>query len=467
MATLPITRGFYKSPSLPVSHQEGKNVYLSPVEKAGLSPEILRGTPGSTQLCTTGTTTKNRGARKMGTIPYFVSGGRLFSVSSAYAVTNIGAIAGTSRVSMADNGLQLMILVPGSTGYIYTAATTTLSTITDGDFDANGNPQHVVFIDGYFVCTTDSKKIIASDLNDGTGWNALSVGTAESDPDDTVAPVVVKNQLFVTGSITTEGYQNVPGSGTFPFQRNNIFMDKGCVSPYSLINSQGTFFMVGAGNGESPAIWKFEDNDYVKISTDAIDEVLLGLTTTELAAIFSWQYAQAGAFFIGFQLPNETYLYEYKTKEWATRTSQINNFEKRWRVASIVQAYGEILVADEYDGRIGKLEMDVYTEYTNTIVRVATGQPFANEGREIRVPVLELTMESGVANSSVTDPKVSLETSDNGRTFKQPLLRRLGKLGDYTRRTFWRKLGRFSRFVVFRWTLTDAVKAVFIKLETH
>ena len=195
MGIIPISTGFYKSRSLPISHQEGKNVYLGPVERAGLSDRVLWGTPGITEVTSsTGNDEPNRGSRTMAGIPYFVNGDTLYSLDSDFVATSRGTISGTGRVSMADNGLQLMILVPGGAGYIYTAATTTLSTITDGDFDANGNPQYVVFIDGYFMCSTDSKKFIVSDLNDGTSWNALAFGTAESDPDDIVAPVVVKNQ---------------------------------------------------------------------------------------------------------------------------------------------------------------------------------------------------------------------------------------------------------------------------------
>ena len=74
---------------------------------------------------------------------------------------SLGTIPGTDRVSMADNGKQLMVLIPGGNGYIIDeSAGTVFQQITDGDFTANGAPQLVVFVDSFFVVTTDTKKFI-------------------------------------------------------------------------------------------------------------------------------------------------------------------------------------------------------------------------------------------------------------------------------------------------------------------
>ena len=138
------------------------------------------------------------------------SGGQTFST------TILGTIPGNGRVFIADNGTQLMILVPGGSGYIYNESDTpAFQQITDPDFNANGNPQHLCFIDGYFACTTDSKKWIVSALNNGLSWSALDFASAESDPDAIVAAAVIQNQIFIMGSETTEGYANIGGSG-FP-----------------------------------------------------------------------------------------------------------------------------------------------------------------------------------------------------------------------------------------------------------
>ena len=82
-------------------------------------------------------------------------------------------------------------------------------------------------------------------------------------------------------------------------------------------------------------------------------------------------------------------------------------------------------------------------------------------------PSLELTVESGVGNSDVVDPVITLQRSTDGKTWGEPRARSMGKIGEYNRRAIWRRNGRASRFEVFRFTLTDAVKPVIIQLTAN
>ena len=471
---LPIANGFYISDSLPISAQECTNWYPNIAQGQALSQETLFGTDGSEQVATSGEVEEqNRGAHEMAGKPYFVNGDSLYRLdetivgtTATYSLTRIGAVSGTSRVSMADNGTQLMVLVPGGDGYIYNHVTDTYSQITDSDFTANGDPQYVAFVDGYFVVTTDSKKFIVSALNDGLNYNALDFGTAESDPDDIVAPVVFKNQLFISGGQTFEAFQNI-GGADFPFQRTGLFLQKGCYAPNSIVNSQDTFMWVGGGENELAAIWALNGNSTVKVSTTAIDSILAGLTETQVSNIYAWAYARKGAYFIGFALPNTTLVYDITTQRWHERKSYIDGSLGAYRVASIAKAYGKIFCGDTVDGRIGELTADVYTEYGNTIIRRVATQPFQNNMQSVFFPSLELTVESGVGNSAVTDPQIVLERSKDGKTWSDPIPRSIGKIGEYQRRAIWRRNGRAGRFEVFRFTLTDAVKPVIIQLTAN
>jgi hypothetical protein len=477
MPELNITNGFYISDSLPISHQECTNWYVNIVQSGGLSQRTLFGTPGISQLATTGAeiAEANRGSWVKNGVPYFVNGETLYVLTRSllegeiiFEAVSLGTIPGEGRVSMASNDTQLMIVVPGTTarGYIYNEdAGTPFQQITDADFDANGIPQIVVFIDGYFACTTDTKKWIISALNDGLSWNALDFGTAESDPDAVVAPAVLNNQIYIAGTETTEGNQNVPSGSGFPFQRNNIFLDKGCFAPFSIIKTNQRFFMIGGGKNESPSIWEFTGNNYAKISTTAIDNVLKDYTDAEINIAFAWSYAQKGAFFVGFTFPDRSFVYDMATQLWHERKSVVDEDLTRWRVASMVTAYGKIIVGDLFDGRIGELDPDEYGEYGEDILRPVSFQPFSAGGNSIRIPILELTMESGVGNADVPDPKISLAISRDSKTFKYERVRKIGEIGKYQQRIFWRKNGRYPRFVVFRLLLSDQVKPVIIKLE--
>lgn len=466
---LPFTSGFYQSDSLPFSSQQCINWYVNRAQAPALAEECLFRTPGLNQLATSGTAA-NRGAWVMNGVPYFVNGTTLYKLESDLStLTSIGTITGTAKVSMADNGTQLLILVPGSTGYIYTEATSTLSTISDSDFTANGNPQYVVFIDGYFVLTTDSKKFICSALNDGTSYDALDFGTAEANPDDIVAPVVFKNQLFIAGSETIEAYQNIGGSG-FPFQRSGLYLAKGVKSPLSFTVSNDTFMWVGGGKNESPAIWMFAGNTAEKVSTTAIDNLLQDLTVTQLNDISAWSYAEKGAYFVGFTLPSTTIVVDTITGKWHERKSRVTAGDRvdtvKHRVQSVVNAYNKILAGDAFDGRIGEYSTSILDEYGTAIIRTVTTQPFQNQMEDFFIPSLEMTVENGVGNSDAEDPQITLEISkDGGRNYGPKRSRSIGKIGKYHQRAIWRRCGRVTQSAILRFTVSDPVDTALLQLN--
>ncbi len=475
---LTFTNGFYTSKVLPISHQRCSNCYCSIPTVPALSESQLLFTPGVSLLASTGDTTqKNRGAEVKNGIPYFVNGNNLYRLIQVveqvgdktelvYSTESLGVVEGSGSVSMAENGIQLMILVPGGKGYIYNEDDgTPFQEITDTDFTANGAPQIAVFVDGYFLVSTDSKKFIRSDLNDGLSWDPLNFATAESDSDAIVAPIVLNNQVYMTGVRTTEGFQNVPSAGSMPFIRNNVLLDKGCSAPFSLVKSNSAFYMVGAGEKESPAIWKFDGAGFTKKSHEAIDQLLAGYSETQISNIRAFSYAEAGGYFVVFSLPDTTICFDVVTEKWHERNSVMSEETTPWRVSSVVTAYGMLIAGDTEDGSIGHLSLDYDKEYDGNIIRLFTTQPFSNMGDEIIINMLELTMESGMGDAEVPDPVVSLAASSNAKTFGFERVRKIGKVGEYGRRVVWYRNGRFDRFVVLQFRLSEAIKSAFIKLE--
>lgn len=485
---LPIDGGFYQSDSLPVSAQTCINWYVNIPQARALSEATLFGTPGSAQLATSGALDQvNRGAHVFEGIPYFVNGETLWRLNrttqivdfqevESFDLEDLGAIPADangdlSRVSMSDNGDQLMILVPGVDGYIFTTDPDSLVLIVDTDFKANGEPEQVKFVDGYFAVTTDSKKWIISALNDGINWNALDFATAEADPDPISGIVVHKNQVFIAGSQTIEPFDNRPSGADFPFIRSGLFIDKGVFAPFSIINANDTFMFIGGGENESPAIWQFAGSTVQKVSTTAIDSVLQGFTSDEIESSFSYAYAQKGAYFVAFALPTTTLVIDTITGKWHERKSQILSSDGltntvRSRVNSLVTAYGRVIVADSQDGRVAHYDPETYTEYDSEIVRVFVTQPFAEQGNSVFVSELEATMQAGVGNSAAPNPQIRMSRSkDGGFTFNDERSRAVGRVGERNRRTIFRRLGRVPRYQCFKFVMSDPVKPAFNKLE--
>ena len=238
--TLPLD-GFYESETLDISEQECINWYRQISQSQGdVSPISLRGCAGISQRTTTGEIQQvNRGAHVKAGVSYFLNGETLVSITIAFDDQGVvsftpvilGNIPGDSRVSMADNGKQLMVLVPGGNGYIIDESSgTPFVQITDPSFTANGDPQHVRFNSSFFVVTTDTKKFIRSSANDGTNWSALDVYSAESDPDIITAIHTNNNRVYIGGSETIEEF-TFNGS---VYQRTGFFIDKGVSAPFSM-----------------------------------------------------------------------------------------------------------------------------------------------------------------------------------------------------------------------------------------
>ena len=160
--------GFYESETLEKFEQECVNWYQQISKSEGdVSLISLRGSAGIAEKLTTGVIKQiNRGAHVKAGKAYFLNGETLVRVDitftdgvPSFAAESLGTIPGEGRVSMADNGTQLMVLVTGGDGFIIDEAQATpmdrCKVITDVRFKANGARQHVRFNSTYFVVTTE------------------------------------------------------------------------------------------------------------------------------------------------------------------------------------------------------------------------------------------------------------------------------------------------------------------------
>lgn len=476
MTDLPISGGFYEADSPNESNQTAKNWRVNiPQTEGALSATGILGTEGLTQMVSSGTTqSANRGSHTKDGVPYHLNGETLWRQDrtvdalgiETFTLVNVGTIAGTSRASFDDNGKQMIIVVEGLGWIQDETVSPTIVSITDPAFVSEGVPQQVKFLDSFFLLTLDSKKFLRSAANNGLSWSALDSFTAEADPDDIVAPIVLKNQLLIAGSQTIEFFQDNAGL----FQRiNGMIINKGVAAPFGIANTSDSVVFIGGGIKESNAIWEIVGTSARKISTTAIDLVLGSLSTEQIQDAVAYSFALAGAYIVGFSFEKRTLEYNTITGKWNERSSKITNarglvLNTRWRANSVVSAYNRLICGDAIDGRIGEMSTKVYNEYGEPIVRTLVLQPFQNQGASFSISELELTMEAGVG-TAVLDPQIRMSTSKDGETFGNELWRGIGKIGNRMRRTIWRKLGRFSRYAVVKFTMSDDVKPNIIMLR--
>jgi len=474
MPQIPIAGGYYESESAPLSAQRCINwIPVVPQIDGALNNRALIGSPGLVAFSTL--EVGNRGGHVMDGVPYFVNGSTLYSVASTGVATSRGTIQAGGRVSMADNGQYLVIVVPGGPSYVYDNSAATLTVISDTDFRAASS---VAFKDGYFVFSAfDGSVFFISALNDPLTYNALDFGAAEISPDDIVSVHVNHNELFVIGETTTELFQNI-GGADFPFQRiSGANIQKGSHARFGVVEYDNTFLFIGGGLNERTAIWRVSgSSSAVKISTAAIDQAIQEFTADEISGAFAWTYSERGSFFAGFTFegasPSKTFVYDVTSSAlsgkpvWHERQSGV--VDGRWRVNSIVRAYGKLLVGDMSTATIGEIDRDTFTEYGEAIMRQRSSQPFFAEGLPVFSGELALTMESGVGlnTGQGSDPQIRLDWSDDGgRTFSSEFFRSYGGVGKYEVVPTWRRLGRFPQQRVLRFTTTEPVKSNLLRLD--
>ena len=476
MPRLPIEipLGFYKDKVAPLSSQRCINWIPTVSEGPALNNKSLKQPSGITLKIQTGFGAC-RGAHVMAKVPYFIMGNTLISFNENNTINTHGTITGNVRVSMADNGTNLVIVVPGGDGYAFNNTTNVLTRVTDPDFQVSDT---VGFYRGFFVfTTTDGKQLFVSNLNAPLTFSALDFGSAEGDPDRIITQILTNDELSIIGKETTEVFRNI-GGADFPLQIiPGAFTEKGAHTKYGVIKFDNTYVFIGGGENELTAIWRqTSSSSAVKVSTDAIDNEIQKFTEAEIEAAFITTYSKDGQFLAVFtfnsnRIPGKSFVYNGTASALTGSTVwfefQTGMTDAHWRVNAIVKAYGRLYVGDSVDGRIGELVDNVYTQYDDNVLRSATLKPIAENGIAIFAGELEATFQAGVGltTGQGSDPVAMMEFSDDGGfnyfgVFKRPI----GKIGDYGHEVIWNRQGRFPDARTIRFSVTDPVNANLIRI---
>lgn len=472
---LNIFTGFYESESQSFNSQRCINMIPVIPQASSLNDRALFGSDGLTEK--TELTGVNRGSILANGIAYFVNGSSLWSIDSSYASVELGTVAGVVRVSMAtnttiDERTKIVIVVPGIASYVYDSSLGTVVAISDPDFLMSDT---VSFKDSYYVFTSsDGLQAFNSAPNDPTSFDALDRFTAEVNPDSIVASIVNHNELYIMGEVTGELFQINPNviDGT-PFQRvPGGTVEKGLHGKFAIAEFDNSFVFAGGGKNEKTSIWKLTGSaSAAKISTSAIDSEIQKFNKEEISESFAIPWSQRGQTFVSFtfessRIPSRTFIYNATTSAlsgvstWHELQSGVN-VDNRWRVQSIVHAHGELLVGDSITGKIGALDRDAFTEYGEPILRQVTSQPYRVLDKSQFLDNLEIVMEKGVGLTSGfgSDPKIRMKFSNTGtKEWTSEFSRSFGKIGEWDRRTVWRRQGRASTNRTLSFIMTDPVR---------
>jgi hypothetical protein len=356
----PILGAAYTTRSVNAADARMINLFPEIIPEGGIEPAFLQRTPGLSALTTLGLGVDEvRGLWTFGQYMYAVCGNKLYKLDSSYTATELGTIAGSGPVSMADNGIQMFIAANGP-GYIYNASTDVFAPITDPDFEGAVS---VSYLDGYFVFNQpDSQSIWVTQLFDGSSVDPLDFASAEGDPDNVVGLIADHRELWVFGTNTVEVWYN-SGATDFPLQRiQGAFNEIGCASAYSIAKMDNGLFWLARDDRGDGMVYRANGYTGQRISTHAVEWQIQQYGDISDAIGYTYQQDGHSFYVLVFPSANTTWVYDVATQAWHERAGWNNGQFTRHRGNCQVFFNNQVILGDFENAKLYALSQDVYAD---------------------------------------------------------------------------------------------------------
>lgn len=439
-----------------VTAQKRINLYLEISEDGDKTTLTNYGTPGLSLFANLGVA-PNRCMHAIGDHVYAVNAGKFWKIDNSGTATEKGTLLTTAgRCGIDDNGVQIMI-VDGTYGYIYNIVSDTFVQITDVDFVAC---RTVTFNDGYFIVPkVATGQFYLSKSYDGLVWDALDFATAESNPDNLVRVIADHGELILLGDISTEFWTNTGGLD-FPYTRSGPPVEWGLAARWSVAKFDNSLIYLAKNRMGEVQVVRLNGYTPQRVSTFDIEAIINSYSGVSDATGFSYLLNGHPFYQLNFTSANASWLYDGASNAW----SQLKSGTGRHRAETGANYLLRSVVSDYANGKIYNMSDDVYTDDGEMIVsELVTKHVFANLER-VSVSQLQIDLESGVglATGQGSDPQIMLQVSkDGGHTWGAERWASMGKIGEYTQRAKWNRLGQ-ARDFVFRFRISDPVKRVIL-----
>lgn len=461
MVQIPIVNGIYtdNGPDFRTSYP----VNLIPVPKSnGISEGFLRPADG---LVANGTGPGiDRGGINWNGVCYRVMGSKLVTVSSTGVVTVLGDVQNDNKLVTMDFSFDRLAIASNLKLWYYSQSLGLIQ-VTDPDL---GIVLDVVWVDGYFM-TTDGEFLVVTELSDPTQVNPLKYGSSEVDPDPVVALLKLRNEVYALNRNTIEVFDNV-GGDLFPFQRiEGAQIEKGVIGTQGCCVYLETVAFLGSGFNEAPGVYLGVNAKSNKISTQEIDQILLGYTEEELATVKLEARNDRAHEHLYMHLPDRTMVYDAAATQelgqpvWFTLTSSLVDLSK-YRAQNLVWCYDKWLVGDPTSTSVGYMVKDVSTHYGQKVRWEFGTTIIYNEGRGAIIQNIELVGLTGSVAYGL-DPTINTSYSTDGQTYSQQKFIKAGTTGHRAKRLVWFQQGWMRNWRIQRFQGTSDAHMSFARLE--
>jgi hypothetical protein len=451
----------YTSSSPAADVERSVNLFPEAIESGnGKNQYVLLGTPGLL-LYADVADSPCRGCFSWNGRAFVVAGATLAEITGPSAVLVRGTVNNDSLpVSFAANQSQVCLISAGN-GYILDLQSNTFTQITaDGFLGAN----HVVCVDGYFICfKPGTSTFFISGLEDGLAWDALDYANTEGSADFIVSMEADHREIWFFCQNHTEVYAN-SGNADFPFNRTGAgYIEEGAGAAFATVKLDNSIFWLSSDARGGAMFYRSNGYQPVRVSTHAVEQAIQRYTTVADAIAFSYQEQGHAFYVVSFPTAQTTWVFDVSTGMWHERAYFTNGAYESIRGRFHMFCFGVHLCPDYTSGSVHRMSMDLLKDNQFNIRRMRICPHISNELKRNVYDQLVIDMQTGVGlDGDTNDPQILLSTSkDGGVTYGDEIQISMGLIGQYRHRVVFRRLGH-ARDMVFKLVITDPVKIALV-----
>jgi hypothetical protein len=312
-------------------------------------------------------------------------------------------------------------------------------------------------------------------LLDGTSIDPLDFASTEGSPDGLVAVLSNFREIWAFGTNSIEVWYDT-GASDFPLQRiQGAFNELGCAAPFSIAKVDNGLFWLGRDRRGQGIVYQANGYSGQRISTHAVEWQIQQYANLSDAIAYTYQQDGHSFYVLIFPSANTTWVYDLATQAWHERAGFTDGAFTRHRSNCQMAFNNEVVVGDFENGNIYAFDLDDYSDNGQIQKWLRSWRalgPGKNDLNRTAQHSLQLDIESGVGLNlgQGSDPQVMLRWSDDGgHTWSNEHWSPIGKIGEYYKRVFWRRLGMTLKLRdrVYEVSMTDPVKVAIMGAELH
>lgn len=399
----------------------------------------------------------------VGTRAMRVANGRLFAViagtlyefTAAKVATNWGAIAqdaNPATISFNTVAGNQLFITGGGNGYCFDLGSNTLTQVLTGEATMGA------FANGRFLAfNVTTGHIRYSNLNDGSaaGWAGAGFFSRSFGSDPLQAMFVDGQSLvWLVGTESYEGWYVTTDANTPYAPLTGLVGRYGIVAPFSWALAGNAVYWLSQ-NVEGVGEVILAEGGGKVVSNYGVSNVITtfarsyGITDAEALV-----HRERGHTFAVWTFPRATssmfpptLALDVDTGSWCFRGRWNSAFGRYdpWTPRAHAYAFGMHLIGDRASGVIAEMDAAYGTELDGSGIRWLRRSPgLTFEDRQTPYDSLQLLMDVGLgtATGQGFDPNILLRVSaDGGRTFGNERQASIGKIGEFSRRVYWNRLG--------------------------